>query len=86
VAEALGLGSPGAARRLYSAAVRPHTQSVLVKRVVAKVDPVDVSNATLEQLRKKLAGRTIIVDRKGRTSLAYRLGPSSPVSPNERVS
>lgn len=67
VAEALGLGSPGAARRLYSAAVRPHTDSVLTTRIVAKVNPVDLSAATLEQLRKEIAGRTIIVDRKGST-------------------
>ncbi|MEQ1736700.1 MAG: hypothetical protein ABL886_09920 [Rhodoglobus sp.] len=67
VAAALGLGSPGAARRLYSALVQPHTDSVLSARIVAKVEPVDLSAATLEQLRKQIAGRTIIVDRKGST-------------------
>ncbi len=67
VADALKLGSPGAARRLYSGAVRPHAESVLVRRNVAAVEPVDLSAATLDQLRKAIAGRTIIVKRGSTT-------------------
>ena len=40
---------------------------MLTTRPVAKVDPVDISSAIVEQLRKQIAGRTISVDRKGST-------------------
>ena len=67
VADALGLGSPGRARRVYSAVVRPHTDSILVARSVAKVEPVALDGLTVEQVRKAIAGRTIIVERKNGT-------------------
>lgn len=68
VAEALGLGSPGAARRAYSAAVRPHTESVLPKQASgAKVQPVHLADAKLDAVRKAIVGKTIVVQRKGGT-------------------
>lgn len=69
VAEALGLGSPGAARRLYSALVRPHAESVLAERSArgGKVQPVNLANAKLATLQDKLTGKTIVVQRKDRT-------------------
>jgi hypothetical protein len=67
VADALGLGSPGRARRVYSAVVRPHTESILVARSVAKVEPVALDGLTVEKVRKAIAGRTIIVERKNGT-------------------
>ena len=58
VAEALGLGSPGAARRLYSALVRLHAVSVLAVRgsTRARVQPVHLADATLEQIREAITG------------------------------
>jgi hypothetical protein len=69
VAEALGLGSPGAARRAYSAAVRPHAQSVLAGRATpgAAVTPVHLADATLAKVREAIAGKTILVQRKDGT-------------------
>lgn len=68
VAEALGLGSPGAARRAYSAAIRPHTESVLPAQARGtKVQPVHLADADLAAVRKAIVGRTIVVQRKGGT-------------------
>lgn len=69
VAEALGLGSPGAARRAYSGLVHPHTASVLPGRAVgAKVEPVTFGEDTdLATLRDALTGRTVVVQRKDHT-------------------
>jgi hypothetical protein len=69
VAEALGLGSPGAARRIYSAAVRPHIESVLTERVSAgaRVTPVHLAEADLHTIRDAITGNTIVVQRKDRT-------------------
>lgn len=54
VAEALSLGSPGAARRLYSSLVRPHDESVLPGRTpgYAKVQPVHLADADLATIRR----------------------------------
>jgi hypothetical protein len=65
VAERLELGSPGAARRVYSKLVRPHTESVLPGKAKASAQPVDLTTANLSQLQEQLAGRTIVVQRKG---------------------
>jgi len=71
VAQALKLGSPGAARRAYSTLVRPHTESVLTARQAGtngKVQPVTFTDeATLDDLRETIAGRTIVVQRADRT-------------------
>jgi len=67
VAEVLGLGSPGSARRLYSALVRPHAESVLAGRTPAAVKPVDLTASTLTDLQDQLTGRTIVVERKDGT-------------------
>lgn len=66
VAQALGLGSPGAARRAYSQLVRPHADSVLAKRANprARVQPVHLADATLDQVREAITGRTIVVERR----------------------
>ena len=66
VADALKLGSPGAARRAYGALVRPHTDSVLPGRTTTGkgVTPVTFTDATtLDELREAIAGRTIVVQR-----------------------
>lgn len=68
VADALKLGSPGAARRAYSVLVRPHTESVLPGRAAGAsgkgVQPVTFTDATtLDELREALVGRTIVVQR-----------------------
>lgn len=65
VAERLELGSPGAARRIYSRLVRPHTESVLPAKAKASAQPVDLTTANLSQLQELLTGRTIVVQRKG---------------------
>jgi hypothetical protein len=68
VAEALGLGSPGAARRAYSAVVRPHTESVLTHvttRGGAKITPVHLADANLTAIRKAIVGKVIVVQRQG---------------------
>ncbi|MFT3854169.1 MAG: hypothetical protein QM733_15715 [Ilumatobacteraceae bacterium] len=67
VAQALGLGSPGAARRAYSAAVRPHTESVLARRTTSALMPVDLAAADLDTLRDTLTARTLVVQRGDRT-------------------
>jgi hypothetical protein len=69
VADALGLGSPGAARRAYSALVRPHTESVLAGRATkgSDVTPVHLANAGLAKVRDAIVGKTIIVQRKDTT-------------------
>lgn len=69
VADVLGLGSPGAARRAYSAAVRPHTESVLAGRARpgSDVTPVHLADATLAKVRDAITGKTIIVQRKDTT-------------------
>lgn len=65
VAEAIGVGSPGAARRLYSQLVRPHTESVLEgrSRGEAKVTPVNLADADLDAIREAIVGKTIVVQR-----------------------
>lgn len=65
VAEALNLGSPGAARRLYSSLVRPHTDSVLPGHSfgTAKVEAVHLADADLDAIREAIVGRTIVVQR-----------------------
>src|SRR4051812_9280746 len=65
VAEALNLGSPGAARRAYSSLVRPHTDSVLPGRTPAALTPVHLADADLATIRDAIAGRTIVVQRQG---------------------
>ena len=72
VAQALKLGSPGAARRAYSALVGPHTASVLPNRTQgtkgAGVQPVAFTDdTTLDELREAIAGRTVVVQRADRT-------------------
>lgn len=64
VAERLELGSPGAARRVYSRLVRPHTESVLPSRTKTSAQPVDLAAANLAELQEQLTGRAIIVQRK----------------------
>lgn len=64
VATEVGLGSPGAARRLYSSLVRPHTDSVLTVRRTADVEPVQLDGLAVEAVRTAIAGRIIIVERK----------------------
>jgi hypothetical protein len=64
IAKLLGLGSPGAARRMYSAVVRPHAESVLVARATPSVQPLQLDGADLDTVREAIAGRTIIVERK----------------------
>ncbi|MFV0307825.1 MAG: hypothetical protein ACK5OX_08790 [Desertimonas sp.] len=64
VARALGLGSPGAARRAYSSQVRPHTESVLATRSATNVQPLDLNGADLDAVREAITGRTIVVTRK----------------------
>ena len=65
VASELKLGSAGAARRLYSNLVRPHTDSVLPGRTPgdAKVKPVHLADADLDTIRDAIVGRTIVVQR-----------------------
>ncbi len=65
VAQRLELGSPGAARRIYTKLVRPHTESVLPAEAKASAQPVDLAEANLSQLQELLTGRTIVVRRKG---------------------
>ncbi len=68
VADALGFGSRGAARRAYSTPVRPHTQSVLAGRASSsKVTPVDLASLDLDAVREQIAGRAIVVQRKDGT-------------------
>lgn len=63
VAERLDLGSPGAARRVYSKLVRPHTESVLPGKAKGDAEPVDFTDANLATLQERLTGRTIVVTR-----------------------
>jgi hypothetical protein len=65
VAEALGLGSPGAARRTYSKLVRPHTESVLPGRTPAALTPVALADADLATIREAITGKAIVVQRQG---------------------
>jgi hypothetical protein len=70
VAQGLKLGSPGAARRAYSALVRPHTESVLPGRTTTGkgVQPVAFTDdTTVDELREALVGRTIVLQRADRT-------------------
>jgi hypothetical protein len=69
VADALGLGSAGAARRAYTQHVRPHTESVLAGHASggAGITPVHLEAATLATLRDTLVGNTMIVQRKNST-------------------
>lgn len=66
VAAALGLGSPGSARRAYSALVRPHTESVLPGRSQGSsgLVPVHLADADLDAIRDAIAGRTVVVQRQ----------------------
>ncbi len=63
VAERLDLGSPGAARRVYSKLVRPHTESVLPGKAERDAEPVDFTDANLATLQERLTGRTVVVTR-----------------------
>jgi hypothetical protein len=63
VADRLELGSPAAARRIYTKLIRPHTESVLPGRTKAAVTPVDLTGSDLAQLREQLVGRAVVVDR-----------------------
>src|SRR3954453_2253177 len=63
VAERLQLGSPGAARRAYSALVRPHAESVLPGRVGGNLQPVHLAGANLATVRDTIVGNTIVVQR-----------------------
>lgn len=65
IAKRLGLGSPGAARRAYSALVRPHTESVLPGRTTSASDltPVTVAGLDLEGVRDAIVGKTVVVQR-----------------------
>lgn len=68
VAAALGLGSPGSARRAYSALVRPHTESVLPGRSQGGsggLVPVHLADADVDAVRAAIAGQTIVVQRQG---------------------
>ncbi len=65
VAEALSLGSPGAARRAYTSLVRPHTESVLPGRTAAALTPVHLADADLATIREAITGKTIVVQRQG---------------------
>ena len=70
VAQAINVKSPGAARRLYTALVRPHSESVLEGRRSAgtKVTPVNLADADLQTIRDAITGITIVVQRtKDRT-------------------
>lgn len=67
VAERLSLGSPGAARRAYSALVRPHTESVLPGRSGGNVQPVHLAKADLDTVRDTIVGHTIVVQRAKNT-------------------
>lgn len=68
VAEALALGSPGAARRAYSSLVRPHAESVLPGSTkTGGLTPVHLAGADLATIRDAITGRTIVVQRKDRT-------------------
>lgn len=69
VAEALGLGSPGAARRTYTQLVRPHTESVLAGRTTkgGQLTPLTLAGATLAKVQEAIVDRTIVVQRKGGT-------------------
>ncbi len=66
VAGALGLGSPGAARRTYSALVRPHQESVLAGRTTkgGNLTPLTLAGATLAAVREAIVGKTIVVQRR----------------------
>lgn len=67
VATALSLGSPGAARRAYSALVRPHTESVLPGRTAGAgkgPEPVDLVGSDKDTVAAAITGRTIHVQRK----------------------
>jgi len=66
IATALSLGSAGAARRAYSALVRPHTDSVLPGRTAGGgLVPVHLADADLATVRDAITGRTIVVQRTG---------------------
>lgn len=69
VADKLELGSPGAARRVYTRLVRDHRESVLPSRAKASAQPVDLAGADLATIREAIAGRTIVVDRKDHQEL-----------------
>ncbi len=69
VADKLELGSPGAARRVYSKLVRPHTESVLPKMAKASAQPVDLASANLATIQEAITGRTIVVQRKDHQEL-----------------
>ena len=68
VANELGIGSPGTARRTYSALVRPHTESRLASgggRNGSGLVPVSLDGLDLAGIRKAIVGRTITVQRAG---------------------
>ncbi|WP_162142082.1 hypothetical protein [Ilumatobacter coccineus] len=68
VADALGIGSPGTARRAYTALVRPHTESRLKSgggRNGSGLVPVLLNGLDLAGVRKAIVGKTISVQRQG---------------------
>lgn len=68
VAIALGIGSPGTARRAYTALVKPHTESRLASgggRNGSGLVPVSLDGLDLAGIRKAIVGRTITVQRAG---------------------
>jgi hypothetical protein len=71
VAGALGLSSPGAARRAYSNLVRPHAESVLATtaRTKSGLTPLDLTGLALDAVRAAITGKTITVERKTGTEL-----------------
>ena len=62
-----GLGSPGAARRAYTALVRPHTESVLPGRTTggAGLTPIALGDLDLAAVREAIVGKTVVVQRQG---------------------
>lgn len=74
VADALGLGSPGAARRAYSSLVKPHSESILEGRTTngANITPVHFpANVGLAKVREVVEGRTMMVQRKDGTEKVH---------------
>ena len=68
VATELGIGSPGTARRAYTALIKPHTESRLASgggRGGSGLVPVSLDGLDLAGIRKAIVGRTITVQRAG---------------------
>lgn len=73
VASALGLGSPGAARRAYTALVKPHRESILAgsTRNARTMKPLHLDGADLEAIKDLITEQTIVVQRKDGTEDMY---------------